>query len=147
MATNLQCSITLAPIGYNNRWPEFYLKIDEALQDQGVLQEQRTYNFDVALEDGVHSINVGLLNKVDTDTIVINNKIVNDMALIVDSIVIEGYEFKDFLYRAVYSPVGREQSCSSYLSWNGEWKLEFTTPIFTWLHETQHLGWIYEKNL
>lgn len=147
MATNLQFAITLNPVGYDNRWPEFYLKIDDDLQDSGILADERTYNFDVALEDGAHSIRVGFTNKVNTDTIANDNEILADKAIIVKKINIEGYEFKDFLYRAVYTPIEGEQSHSNYLSWNGEWTLEFDTPIFTWLHKTQHLGWIYEKNL
>jgi hypothetical protein len=147
MATNLQFSITLNPVGYDSRWPEFYLKIDNNLQDTGSLTESRTYNFDVTLEDGNHSIVVGFTNKDDTDTIVVNDEIINDKAIVVEKIVIEGYEFDDFLYKGVYYPIGRWHSNSNFLSWNGEWCLEFTTPIFTWLHKTQHLGWIYEKNL
>jgi len=147
MVTNLQFAITLKPVGYENTWPEVYLKIDEELQDVGVLTEERAYNFDVELEDGAHCITVGFTNKEDADTIAIDNEIIADKAIIVENITIEGYEFKDFLYRGVYYPAGRWHSNSNYLSWNGEWKLEFTTPIFTWLHQTQHLGWIYEKNL
>jgi hypothetical protein len=147
MATNLQFSITVKPIGYDDCWPEFYLKINDQLQDSGKLWEQRTYNFDVELEDGNHNIVVGFTNKTDADTQVVDDKIVNDKAVIVEKISIEGYEFEDFLYRGVYYPIGRWHSTSNYLSWNGEWRLEFTTPIFTWLHQTQHLGWIYEKNL
>jgi hypothetical protein len=147
MATNLQFALTIEPVGYEGHWPEFYIKINNVFQDMGILTEEQTYNFDVALEDGVHSINVGFTNKVNTDTIVIENKIVADKAVIVKSVTIEGYALDDFLYRAVYSPLGHEQSHSSYLSWNGNWALEITTPIFTWLHKTQHLGWIYEKNI
>jgi hypothetical protein len=147
MATSLQFTITLKPVGYADRWPEFYLAMDNKLQDEGILKEEHTYNFDVTLDDGAHSIGVGFTNKVDTDTVVNDNEILADKAIIVEQITIEGYEFKDFLYRAVYTPVGRPKSHSNYLSWNGEWTLEFTTPIFTWLHQTQQLGWIYEKNL
>jgi hypothetical protein len=147
MATNLQFTITLKPVGYADKWPEFYLKIDNDVQDMGILEDERTYNFDVELEDGPHTINVGFTNKVDTDTVANDNKIVADKAVIVEHITIEGYEFKDFLYRGVYTPVDRPESHSNYLSWNGEWQLEFTTPIFTWLHKTQHVGWIYEKNI
>jgi hypothetical protein len=147
MATNLQFTITLEPVGYDNRWPEFNLKLDNELQDFGTINEERTYNFDVTLDDGAHTISIELLNKADNDTIVVNDKIVNDLALIVKKVTIEGYDFDSFLYNAVYKPTGREQSNSSYLSWNGTWELDFSTPIFTWLHQTQHLGWIYEKNL
>ena len=89
---------------------------------------------------------MGFTNKTDADTIADNNEILADKAIIVESVTFEGYKFDDFLYKAVYYPTGRWHSNSNYLSWNGEWRLEFTTPIFTWLHKTQHLGWIYKKN-
>lgn len=31
----------------------------------------------------------------------------------------------------------------TYLGWNGVYKLEFTVPVFTWMHKVQNLGWIY----
>ena len=143
MTTNLQFSITLTPVGYENNWPKFYLKIDNNLQDDNILKEEHTYNFDVALEDGHHRIVVGFTNKNDTDTMVVDNKIINDKAIIIKKVVIEGYELDDFLYRSVYRPIGREESRSSFLSWNGEWHLDIITPIFTWIHKTQQLGLIY----
>jgi hypothetical protein len=147
MATNLEFSITLEPVGYDHKWPEFYIKIDEQLQDHCTLTQTATYNFDVTVDDGDHTIAVGFVNKDDSDTQVVENQIVADKALIVKSVAIEGYALDDFLYRANYYPAGRAQSHSNYLSWNGEWQLEITTPIFTWIHKTQYLGWIYEKNL
>jgi hypothetical protein len=147
MATNLQFKLALEPIGYDNVWPEFYIKIDGVLQDEGILDDGRTYNFDVALAEGVHTINVGLVNKLDQDTVVKDNKIVADKAIIVRPIEIEGYTLDNFMHRAVYYPTGRDKLNSNYLGWNGHWELEFTTPIFTWIHETQHLGWIYGRNI
>ena len=146
MVTNLQVKLTIEPIGYDNVWPEFYIKIDQELQDVGVLKEQLTYNFDVALNDGEHTINVGLVNKVDTDTIATDNEIVADKAIYIHPIEIEGYKLDDFMYQATYYPIGRDSLKSNYLGWDGVWTLPFTTPIFTWIHKTQQLGWIYEKN-
>lgn len=31
----------------------------------------------------------------------------------------------------------------TYLGWNGVYKLEFSVPVFTWIHQVQNLGWIY----
>jgi hypothetical protein len=147
MDTNLEFKLTLEPVGYDNVWPEFYIKIDNVLQDKGILTEQLTYNFDVTLTDGLHNVAVGLVNKVDLDTCVVDNKIVADKAIIVHPIEIEGYKLDNFMHRAVYYPIGREQLNSNYLGWNGHWQLEFATPIFSWIHETQHLGWVYGKNI
>ena len=146
MATDLQFALTVEPIGYNDVWPEFYIMIDNELQDQGVLTTQLTYNFDVTLDDGTHTIKVGLVNKVDADTVVKNEKIVQDKAIYIHPIEIEGYKLDDFMYQATYYPIGRDSLKSNYLGWNGHWRLDFTTPIFTWIHKTQQLGWIYEKN-
>jgi hypothetical protein len=31
----------------------------------------------------------------------------------------------------------------TYLGWPGKWTLTFDVPVFTWIHRTQNLGWIY----
>lgn len=31
-----------------------------------------------------------------------------------------------------------------YLGWNGVYRLEFSVPVFTWMHRTMNLGWIYQ---
>jgi hypothetical protein len=35
-------------------------------------------------------------------------------------------------------------SNTDYLGWNGTWCLRFGSPMFTWIHQTQNLGWIYD---
>jgi hypothetical protein len=36
-----------------------------------------------------------------------------------------------------------ELTAHPYLGWNGCWSLTFGVPVFTWIHQTQNLGWIY----
>jgi hypothetical protein len=31
-----------------------------------------------------------------------------------------------------------------YLGWNGVYVLNFAVPVFTWMHKTLDLGWIYQ---
>lgn len=31
----------------------------------------------------------------------------------------------------------------TYLGWNGTYSLTFAVPVFTWIHQVQNLGWIY----
>lgn len=31
-----------------------------------------------------------------------------------------------------------------YLAWNGVYELTFQVPVFTWMHQVQGLGWIYQ---
>ena len=32
----------------------------------------------------------------------------------------------------------------TYLSWNGRWSLQFSVPVFSWMHRVLDLGWIYD---
>ena len=64
-----------------------------------------------------------------------------------------------FAWAGVYEPVypepwagqqrnqGRvlepQLSPHTYLSWPGPWRLTFELPVFTWMHNTQDLGWIF----
>jgi len=39
----------------------------------------------------------------------------------------------------------KSELCShTYLSWPGQWTLTFGVPVFTWIHDIQNLGWIYD---
>ena len=33
---------------------------------------------------------------------------------------------------------------NTYMGWNGQWKLTYSAPIFTWIHKIENLGWIYD---
>jgi hypothetical protein len=73
-------------------------------------------------------------------------------ALIIDQIRFNEIISPKFVYQGVYYPaypkhlVNNEKVIShqNYLSWNGIWSLEFTLPIYTWIHKTLDLGWIYD---
>lgn len=60
-----------------------------------------------------------------------------------------------FVYKGVYTPkypshIIRNNTTpdhipgQNYLGWNGTWTLDFTLPIYTWIHQTKNLGWIYD---
>lgn len=83
-----------------------------------------------------------------------------DTAVVVERIVLNGLESRRFIWQGLYTPKydsdyvedlkrnGVElepvlKNCN-YLGWNGVWSLEFTAPVFTWVHNLEHLGWIYD---
>ena len=35
-------------------------------------------------------------------------------------------------------------SSCDHLCVNGEWVLNFTTPIYSWIHQLENLGWVYD---
>lgn len=80
-------------------------------------------------------------------------------AVSIDSVSFFGIEDPRFVWAGVYEPEypepwateqrsqGKElkpQLCPhTYLGWPGKWTLTFDVPVFTWIHKTQNLGWIY----
>ena len=88
-----------------------------------------------------------------------NNKTNNtpDMAVEIVSVTFEGMTFDRFKWASKYypdypepwaseqrDPLALYHNSCTYLGWNGIWVLEFETPIFTWIHQLEHLGWIYD---
>jgi hypothetical protein len=73
-------------------------------------------------------------------------------ALIIEEIKFNGISNPKFVYQGIYYPdypkhlIGNDRVLphKNYLSWNGVWQLEFTLPIYTWIHKTLDLGWIYD---
>jgi hypothetical protein len=74
-------------------------------------------------------------------------------ALIVEQIKFNEITSPQFVYQGVYTPNYPKHLLYSnegptlqqnYLSWNGVWHLDFTLPIYTWIHKTLDLGWIYD---
>ena len=79
-----------------------------------------------------------------------------DMAVIIDQIDFFGISDPRFVWAGIYSPQYPEPWFSqqnpapmaqlpgqNYLGWNGVWRLDFSVPVFTWMHRTMNLGWIY----
>ena len=85
------------------------------------------------------------------------NKAADDSttAIIIDSVSFFGIRDPKFAWAGVYRPnypepwasertnLAGELKAHNYLGWNGCWSLTFGVPVFTWIHQTQNLGWIY----
>lgn len=73
-------------------------------------------------------------------------------ALIIEDVKLNGISDVKFVYQGVYHPKypphlinnSKILPHQNYLSWNGVWQLDFTLPIYTWIHKTLDLGWIYD---
>jgi len=78
-----------------------------------------------------------------------------DRMVVVESVAVEGITADRLKWSGIYTPDYPEPWASTqtnlaqtlpgatHLGWNGRWELPFTVPIFTWLHQKEHLGWIY----
>lgn len=88
----------------------------------------------------------------------VNNNL--DTAVIVERIQLNGLSSDRFIWQGQYTPcydqdyITDQKRCGielepilkncNYLGWNGLWQLEFTAPVFTWVHKIEDLGWIYD---
>jgi len=79
-----------------------------------------------------------------------------DMAVEIESVTFEGMTLDRFKWSNKYypdypkqwaseqtEPLPKFHQSATYLGWNGCWELEFESPIFTWIHRLENLGWIY----
>lgn len=143
MATNVQIGVRLIPVG--EPWVKVKAPgIDEYIQLTSPIN--LTANF--ATEFAHETLTIEHLHKSDTDAIT---------AVIVDSISFFGITDSKFAQLGVYTPeypepwasqqldlLPIEISGQTYLGWNGTYRLQFGVPVFTWMHQVQNLGWIYQ---
>lgn len=67
----------------------------------------------------------------------------------VTAVIVKTVELNDIThlqntYQGMYYPDDMEPRRDTYIAWNGVWILNFTVPVYTWMHQTQNLGWIYD---
>jgi len=154
MTYPVKLAVTLRPIWHQDP-PQIQIGVDNNLQFV-TLEKLTTFNFEFDAQKKVN-LQVRFLNKTDQDTIVEQNL---DKAVVVEAVSFFGISDPRFVWAGIYYPEYPEPWASqqlqqgkdlpaqlkshNYLSWNGTWKLEFTVPVFTWMHQTQGLGWIYK---
>lgn len=72
-------------------------------------------------------------------------------AVIIKEISFFGIADPKFIWSGVYYPDYPEHYLDkklslpgqTYLGWNGVYRLEFSVPVFTWMHKIKDFGWIY----
>ena len=150
----VQLSVTLSPIWHQDL-PEVRIQIDDTIIAHTIFSQATEFKFNDNLAAGNHSLTIEFLNKTDQDSVNGLDKAVN-----IDSIEFMGINSQRFVYAGVYCPYypepwaaqQREQGIElesklyykQYLGWNGVWRLDFTAPVFTWIHQVENLGWIYD---
>ena len=136
MTTKVKMCVTLEPVG--KPW------IIAEANGQGQLQQLLTttdFSFNFRADDSGY-LKITHFDKTDHD---------HDTAVIVKEI--KFFEISDprFVWAGVYYPEYPDHYPDKtyplpghgYLGWNGIYRLEFSVPVFTWIHQTLDLGWIY----
>jgi len=117
----------------------------------GLLPVCRTFELTKMLHKGLHSLEIELYNKPDIDP---------HQSLQISNLSFGQIHSQRFVWQGVYEPRYPEPWASQqldqgiqlqsqlhntdYLGWNGVWRLDFSVPIFTWIHKIENLGWIYD---
>jgi len=146
MATTylVKLAVTLQPVHHSTALP-VRIGINKNLTEIR-LQKTATLNFEFDARDTCQLI-VELLDKQDQE------------AVIIERVDFFGIQDPKFAWAGVYEPRYPEPWATqqidqgmelkpklcphTYLGWPGKWTLTFTVPVFTWIHQTQNLGWIY----
>jgi len=148
MKFDLECKINLKPI-YWRTIPAISYGVDDKNFGTILLKEKQTIYFNCPLDKGFHKLWIKFSNKNYEDSKLDQNL---DMAVEIESVNFEGMTFDRFKWAGEYHPDYPEDypdkisviKSATYLGWNGVWELSFTTPIFTWIHQLENLGWLYE---
>jgi hypothetical protein len=139
MATEhkVKMRVTLEPVG------EPWVAVDADGWGR-VQQLTETTDFDLEFNTAADICNLKIehFNKDDNDP---------TTAVIVREISFFGISDPKFVWAGVYYPDYPEHYADktsplrqqNYLGWNGVYRLDFTVPVFTWMHQTLSMGWIY----
>jgi hypothetical protein len=108
----------------------------------------KTKQVELEFDKDIGWLEVVFMNKPESDA---------DMAVVIDKVEFFGISDPKFVWAGIYTPKypepwysqqiekpPAELSQQNYMGWNGCWRLEFSVPVFTWMHKTLNLGWIYQ---
>jgi hypothetical protein len=137
-------AVTLTPVCDKNA-PEVYVSVPGQTV-QTTLQETKRIELEFDAEHGW--LEIVFMNKPEHDI---------SMAVVVDTVEFFGITDPTFVWAGTYTPKYPEPWYSqqiekppehlpqqNYMGWNGTWRLDFSVPVFTWMHKTLNLGWIYQ---
>jgi hypothetical protein len=94
---------------------------------------------DVPLLDPI-KIEIGMSNKKYNQNL--------ETAVIIDSVCIDGFEITpNYTHLANYQNERNIDNPTSYLGFNGVWKLTIPEPFYRWQHRVTGQGWLLEPVL
>jgi hypothetical protein len=145
---NLDLEVVVKPICWKT-YPEITYGIDDIkINTISLSASQTRLRMSFPLDNGDHQFWITYNNK-NYEECKMEDGL--DMSVEIDSVSFEGITLDRFKWAGVYYPEYPEWITdgkpvikqSTYLGWNGRWVINFTTPIFTWIHQIENLGWIH----
>ena len=142
--------ITLAP-GRSTPAHQVKVLLDQVTWHHITVTDRQTLQIDTMLHPGAHDLVISFQGKDPLDV---------EQSVTICDIELNGISDPRFVWRGIYKPdypepwasqqresgteLAAEIQNTDYLGWNGTWCLRFGSPVFTWIHEVQDLGWIYQ---
>ena len=128
--TLIDIRINLRPVGRPNTW----IRVNHDLIGYTALSDTIQLDYRVGLLDTIN-ITVELYNKHYTTEY--------ETAVIIDNIMVDNIEIiPKYDYLADYVNDHDNTDPTSYLGFNGKWRLTFDRPFYHWLHEHSGQGWL-----
>lgn len=141
MGTNsVAMTLTLEPVGQ----PWVRVKINGTTHLESCLSDTVVLKLETELlGDAKCLLEVEHFDKQDNDA---------TTAVVVQRIDFFGISDPRFVWAGTYYPDYPEHyqdkkpklPGQGYLGWNGVYRLEFDIPVFTWIHRTLNMGWLYD---
>jgi hypothetical protein len=142
MVTTVQLEILLHPVG--RPWIDISVHSNQTVQQ---LNKDTVFRFDFETKNSRECLSIAHFGKDSDDA---------ESAVIIKQISFFGIADPRFVWLGQYTPVYPEPwlgqqtpeppvtlNNTDYLGWNGVWQLDFSVPVFTWIHQVQSLGWIH----
>ena len=145
MSEELKFEINLTGTYWGKR-PQFSVWLDDhvVIQSEIASEAIQTVSFTKTVDEGEHTLKIRLENKTDQDTKVVDGKVVNDMLLNIEDIVIDDISLGRLLWDTTYildkpqeyngETIDHLDHCVN-LGWNGTYVLKFSSPFYIWLLE------------
>jgi hypothetical protein len=128
--TRLHLHVELDPVGT----PDVAVSVDDIVNEYPGLSNIIILDYHIDLLD-LFSIDIELRNKHYT--------IEYETAVIIKRLSVDNIELiPQYDYLAEYVNDHRNNNPTSYLGFNGKWRLTFDRPFYHWLHQHSGQGWL-----
>lgn len=131
--------------------PQIRIILNDRVDWAGSILDTKSFQFSHLLPAGVHALKIELHDKSNVDPI---------QGIRISNLVMGKISSSKIIWQGKYRPrypepwAGQQRAQgielleelgnTDYLGWNGTWHLDFTVPVFTWIHQVENLGWIYD---
>lgn len=132
---DIKVRLALRVITHNGS-PDTVVTVNRQCLWSGPLHRDQDFDCQIALCEPL-DLSVTLKNKIYDQH--------QETAVIIDSINIDGVEIiPRWTHLASYHNERDYCGATSYLGFNGEWKLQTHRPFYQWLHQITGQGWLVE---